>query len=71
MNMWIAGDKSLAIEPLKVRYPKYPVAQVVNAFLEKRCSDKFKDENHLWNAFKKFFESYKPEETKRGSVSPV
>lgn len=61
INIWLTSEKAQAFDLLLMREQR-PVAAVVHAFTVKRCGDQFKGHDHLWNAFKKFWNEYRPEE---------
>lgn len=59
MQIWLSGDQCFALEVLKNNSP-HNATEVIKAFLEKRCGEKFHDTNHLLNSFKKFWPTYSP-----------
>lgn len=68
MAMWLSGDKSLAVEILK-NAQGHNTTEVIRYFLEKRCGEKFHDDNHLFNSFKKFWTTFKPDSKKGPAIS--
>jgi len=61
LTLWLEKEWGISLEAQVMRM-KTPLPIAIKTFLEKRCGDKFKDADHLYNSVKKHWREYVPEE---------
>jgi hypothetical protein len=67
MAIWLSGDRAMSIDIMKNEH-NHNTTEVIRAFLEKKCSEKFTSDSHLFASFKKYWPTYKPEKS-QGKIS--
>lgn len=67
---FMTANYAIAIDQQAIRI-SYPVDKAYHEFMAERCGSKFNGNDHLWNAFKKFWALKKPEPEQRsqGDIS--